>query len=236
MRGLAELPRAWWSIALPGYREHSGGHFTYSRFTFDRLPPVRRQLDSEFQWLVREPAVSHSLAEVERRPSRPATADQLELLLAGHSVALPGSFMTFVASEEPRARVRSCTDCYLDLADFAVPVSSGGSLIHLLSDSQWGLHWLLYTGADGSEALVVTDRPFGFDLSDEDDEEVERVFDPGCGQVEVCAESFSEFVYRFWIENEIWFRLTGRATGEPPLTDEQHRYAEHYSRPQSAPG
>jgi hypothetical protein len=40
----------------------------------------------------------------------------------------------------------------------------------------------------------------------------------------VVAESFNEFIYRFWIENEIWFALNDGK----PLTDEQRRYAEHY--------
>jgi hypothetical protein len=25
--------------------------------------------------------------------------------------------------------------------------------------------------------------------------------------LEICADSFTEFLYRFWIENEIWYRL-----------------------------
>ena len=41
----------------------------------------------------------------------------------------------------------------------------------------------------------------------------------------LCADSFSEFLYRFWIENEIWYDLS-----DPPseLTTEQQRYVEHY--------
>ena len=33
----------------------------------------------------------------------------------------------------------------------------------------------------------------------------------------------SEFIYRFWIENEIWY---GRRSGK--LSPDQRRYAEHY--------
>jgi hypothetical protein len=42
-----------------------------------------------------------------------------------------------------------------------------------------------------------------------------------------CVASFSEFLYRFWIENEIWFAL---ALEKWPLTSEQEGYANHYRR------
>ena len=35
---------------------------------------------------------------------------------------LPPAFVGFMGSDEPRARIRSCNDCYLDLGDFAAPV------------------------------------------------------------------------------------------------------------------
>ena len=86
------------------------------------------------------------------------------------------------------------------------------------------LHWLLYVGADGSEAVVVTDAPIGFDGGS-----TPHAFDAR-SDASVCEESFSEFLYRFWIENEVWLALLGP---EPrrALTDEQRRYIEHYVRP-----
>jgi hypothetical protein len=122
--------------------------------------------------------------------------------------------------------VRSCTACYLDLGDIAVDVAGEGWLIHFLSDQQWALHWLLYAGSDGSEAVVVTDSPFGFEDAEP------RISSAAVVDGGVCAPSFSEFLYRFWIENEIWFRVVEPDPGEPPeppLTDEQRRYAEHYT-------
>ena len=41
----------------------------------------------------------------------------------------------------------------------------------------------------------------------------------------VCAASFSDFIYRLWIENEIWFRLQLESR---PLTEEQERYVGFY--------
>jgi hypothetical protein len=228
---LADLQRVWLSSELPGYREHPTDYATYSGFAFDELPPIERSLDDELRWLLREPTVQRSLARADQVATRPATLAQLMLLLGGHSTgALPRSFTRFIESDEPRARIRSCTNCYLDLADFAIPVSDGGWLIHFLSDSQWVLHWLLYSGPDGSDAVAVTDSALGFELGDDEDGTV-RVFDPSTSTAAVCADSFSEFLYRFWIENEIWFNLADPDRSEPrPLSDEQRRYAEHYGQ------
>jgi hypothetical protein len=227
---LPDLPRSWPSVELPGYREHPTDHATYSGFADDELPPIERQLDDELRWLLQEPPVRASLADVDEAACTPATAEHLDRV-AGAEIVLPRSFVCFVGSDEPRARVRSCTDCYLDLADFAVPVPGGGSLVHFLSDSQWVLHWLLYVGPDGSEAVVATDHPLGFESEGNEELETLRVFDPASGDAAVCTESFSEFLYRFWIENEIWFSLADLDNEPGVLTPEQQRYAEHYARP-----
>jgi hypothetical protein len=156
-----------------------------------------------------------------------------------HQSRWPPAFLTFVRSSEPRTRIRSSTACYLDLADFPVSVDSHAWLIHFLSDQQWVGHWHLYLDADGSEAVVWTYPPYGFELG-EPDEEPEwasdfdprrsGVFDFGASASLVCANSFSEFLYRFWIENEISYALDegGHQVTRHGLTDEQRRYAEHY--------
>ena len=225
---LDSLPRVWWAFDLPGFRE-SNRLATYSESGYDRLPPIVRALDDDLRWLRAQPPVGESLAESPRSPdpARPATAEALNDLLGGRQVTLPPSFVTFVSDPEPRRRVRSCTACHLDLADTAVDVPDEGLLIHFLSDQQWVLHWLLCVGRDGSEAVVVTESALGFDL----DEPAAVSIDPGELDGGVCAASFAEFLYRFWIENEIWFRLAAADADGPrgdPLTDEQRRYAEHY--------
>jgi len=230
MLALAELQRVWPSVELPGYREHPTEHATYSHFAFDALPPIRRTLDDELLWLLDEPDSRASLAQFEDAATRPASRTNLELLLADRQIAIPHSFTSFIASDELRSHVRSCTDCYLDLGDFPVPVAGGGLLVHFLSDSQWALHWLIFAGTNGREAVVVTDAPLGFELGeDEDERETVRTFDPSRGNAGVCAETFSEFLYRFWIENEIWFKLADPDAKPEPLSDEQRRYVEHYS-------
>ena len=40
-----------------------------------------------------------------------------------------------------------------------------------------------------------------------------------------CASSFSEFLYRFWIENEIWFAIED---DKRPLKTLELQYVNHY--------
>jgi hypothetical protein len=222
---LAQLPRVWWATDLPGYREHPTPFSTYSPFPYSGLPPIERDLDDEWRWLLAEPRVAGSLGYVaagDPMPERAATAAELGALLGDRAPQPSRAFRAFVGDGEPRTRVRSCTASYLDLGQFAVDVAGGGSLIHFLSDQQWVLHWLLYVGTDGSEAVVVTETAFGFEA----DGESFDTWDPADGGLSVCAGSFSEFMYRFWIENEIWFRVS--RDGRDELTEEQRRYATHY--------
>jgi hypothetical protein len=202
------------------------------------LPPIERELDDGLSWLLAEPPVEHSLAGghvYEGEPVGPASGAQLDALIDDLDVRLPPAFEKFIRVPEPRSRVRSCTACYLDLADFPVKVEDGGWLLHFLSDQQWVNHWLLYVHRDGGEAVVSTYPPYGFRLkSPEEEPDWASDFDPakshqfrhGASESMVCADSFSEFLYRFWIENEIWFALSEHRD----LTHEQRRYAEHYHR------
>ncbi len=220
MQPLADLPRAWPATPLPGYNDRGDLlAATYANLPFDWLPPIERDLDSEIRWLLREPPVDESLAGR-------ATQAELDALLSGKPIVLPPSFASFFASGEPRTRVRSCTDCYLEFPDFVVSFGEGW-LINFLADSQSVLFWLLYTGSDG-EAVVATEYPPGFEWGDKDAEEKQRDLSRLASDAFVCADSFSEFLYRFWIENEIFFRLAGRDAQRSSLTDEQRRYAEHY--------
>jgi hypothetical protein len=228
VRVLPATERCWLSVELPGYREHPAPA-TYSQFPADELPPIEHRLDDGLGWLLALPPVAGSLADRrpgDPEPTRPANRDELSRLSVV-TASLPGSFVAFMASDGPRRRIRSATACYLDLADRATPVAGGGTLIHFLSDQQWALHWLLFVGPDGSEAVLGTDQPIGFLDPGEPYAPLER-FDPASPLGCICAESFTEFLYRYWIENEIWFRLAAPGGERLPLSAEMLAYVEHY--------
>jgi hypothetical protein len=217
---LDDLPRVWWSVDLPGYREHPRRPATYSPFEASELPAIERVLDDHLLWLADEQPVEQSIGAEQPGRATEATAGNLTRLLAGAPLALPSAFQSLIAERALQDRVRSCTDCYLDLGEYVVSAGAEGTLIHFLSDSQWVLHWLLYVDSE-DEAVVVTQTALGLF----DDSPTPTVFDPARTAAAVCADTFNEFLWRFWIENEIWWSLAHTTT---PLTPEQQRYLAHY--------
>jgi hypothetical protein len=151
--------------------------------------------------------VNGSLAELggpsDPKPHRPVDAENLTLLTTGRDIAVPAAFSQFTTDPSLRKRLRSATACYLDLGDSLVVVEGGGALIHFLSDQQWVLHWSLFVGPGPSGCVIATSEPLGF----MDDGIEHFAFSPGSDDAVICAASFSEFIYRFWVENEIWFAL-----------------------------
>jgi hypothetical protein len=146
------------------------------------------------------------------------------LAAVASSVALPPAFRRFIEDLEPRRHIRSATACYLDLGQFAVQVGTEGTLVHFLSDQQWVLHWLLYLGPGGSEAVVVTPDALGFD--DGESPPIRQLGEADLPRLlAVCALSFEEFLYRFWAMNEIFFRVAVDKVPVGSLPEELRSYA-----------
>jgi hypothetical protein len=86
-------------------------------------------------------------------------------------------------------------------------------LLYFLSDQQWCRHWLIFIDAQGDEAVLTSTAPIGFDLPSNWGDEYGEVAVPdvipldGSFDVELCADSFAEFLYRYWVENELYFGL-----------------------------
>jgi hypothetical protein len=223
MPPLPDLRRAWFAVGIPGYRE-AGAFQPYGEFPIERLPPIERDLDNNLQWLAREPPVS-DWAIFNKEAVRDFDVHRTAIWSA-RSTNIPAAFDAFLSAPEIGRRVRSFTGCYIDFGWRIVPASDGGTLIHFLSDQQWVAHWSLYVGPDGSEAVVASLVPYGFadPAVDKDQSAAVATFDVTNAHALVCAESFNEFLYRYWIENEICFRLQ-----EGGLNEEQQRYLDHAS-------
>lgn len=220
------LPRSWPFSELPGYREPSESA-TYSGFSYEALPPVT--VDEQFAWLQNEPVQQ----EDSLRDADGTVAENLQKIKAAAGFTLPPAFVTFLRSPDLQARVRSCTACYLELPTSIVPTVGveEGHLIHFLSDQQWCLHWSLYLSATGEQCVICSEEAYGFEADDQDSpdnpsKEQTQAIDLIKEGVAFCAPSFSEFLYRFWIENEIWCSLNEGA----PLTPVQQSYVDHYTR------
>jgi hypothetical protein len=152
--------------------------------------------------------------------THPLTLERLEEIADG--LPLPAALRVFAARPDLQRRVRSATGCYLDLGALRARTSvSDGYLVHLLSDQQWCLHWLLYLDARGNEGVVATALPVGFDILPDDGWDLPPEVLPldGSAPLDLCAGSFSEFLYRFWLENELFFALQSEGPLSPQLQD-----------------
>jgi hypothetical protein len=132
-------------------------------------------------------------------------------------------------STDLHRRIRSCTDCYLDIGDFAVKTIGAvdGYLFHFLSDSQWVGHWYVHVDQLGNHFVAASIEPFGFEQNQDAGSSGNRSIDMASEEIWYCAPSFSEFIYRFWLENEIWFDLMDK---QPELSPDESEYLQWYAR------
>jgi hypothetical protein len=225
----ALLPRRWLHIDLPGYRELEGIHATYYGFPYDELPPIPLELDDNCDWLLSlAQPLDDGLPQSERELEPSLVRDY-----AFHaSVKLPKSFERFMSIRDLQSRVRSCTDCYLDPGERIVATvgTIRGHLIHFLSDSQSCAHWYVHILSNGGTAVLESADYYGLRI-----ENSGWIENPACRLEKIdlttqdfvcCASSFSEFLYRFWIENEIWFASHEKT--RRPMTELELRYVRHY--------
>ena len=225
----------WWSFDLGQYRPCDG---TYCYYEYDSLPPISEdQFNGSLQWLAQageadEPGM-HLSPEDEGLPARlsalTASAQQLDL-------TLPQAFLHLMASPALRDRIPSCTACYFDLSKKIVPCpgSEEGYIIRFLNDQQDVLSWYLYLTTRGEHCVLVS--PYQLDKAaeeeadePEDDEEsgplTEQQRRSIIANTLVCAPTFEAFIYRFWIENVLWFNQN---EAEGSLTEAQQQYLAHY--------
>jgi hypothetical protein len=231
------FPCHWWGISLEavGLGEVRPDVGTYGRYDFERLPPLPFPLTGDFGWLAAAPAHRHSIG----KKYAAETAEGMKLLRAsseGLGLRLPDAFTKFMETPALQDRIRSNTDCYLDLCP--EPICSplgGGWLIHFLADSQGCLFWYLYLTEGGSDHAVVSSPDYistelewsEDDETDSEDEEWEEE-EPDAAAIRFCAESFEAFLCRFWLENEIWFAHWRKT----PMPDAGRQYIEQYRRGQ----
>jgi hypothetical protein len=188
---------------------------TYCFIPYETLPPLDMKLfQGKFQWLF---ALENNLQEEGILPEDPnilaANLNHITSLTEQNSLKLPDSFMTFLVSPHLQNRVPSCTACYLDLSDRIIksPVEDeDGFLIRFLNDQQTVLAWYLYLNRRGEHCILVASPEF---LEEADGETLPR-------DIFYCAPTFESFIYRFWIENSIWFALRDNY----PLTKDQQEY------------
>ena len=221
------MKTGWWSFELPRYRPHPR-RSTYSLFSYEDLPPISEKLDDNFEWLWSQPIKKRSLLEGCASDGSTPDLSKLAEIAAEIPVRLPSPFTVFMDSTKLHHRIRSCTDCYLELPEYVVETKGRieGYLIHFLSDSQWVGHWYIHVDHDGHHFVVTSRNAYGFLCGDEYGSMGAKKIDLEVEDIWLCAPSFTEFIYRFWLENEIWYSLT---LDKRPLTQIEQVYVDGYS-------
>jgi hypothetical protein len=217
-------------IDLPGYRE-TPEHSTYAASKIEDLPPIPIELDDACAWLMSNGTI-HEKDGLHRYEFDLQPAIIVEIARE-KGLDLPLSFIRFMSSPELQSRVRSCTACYLDPGERIVPTIGGieGSLVHFLSDSQSCAHWYVHILPNGEHSVLESEdlycyKPENSTWKENPSCQLERIDLRGLGFA-YCAPSFQEFLYRFWIENEIWYALLDDESRRPLNTLEQ-TYVSHY--------
>ncbi|MGO9110062.1 MAG: hypothetical protein ACLP9L_12590 [Thermoguttaceae bacterium] len=198
------FPCYWWGISLEktGLGDVRPDMGTYGRYDYTPLPPLPIDLHGNFDWLLTAPEDKRNNIGTEKAAENARSLISLRHASKRISLPLPEAFMTFMAKPSLHRRVRSNTDCYLDLCPGLVrPPVGGGYLVRFLADSQGCLFWYLYLTPDGSAHAVVCSP----DLYGIEAELWPGMEEPDPAEIVFVEESFERFLCRFWLENEIWF-------------------------------
>jgi len=200
--------KAWWSFDLGKYRPCES---TYQRYDYDSIPPLdEKRFDGTFSFL----AKGKKNAAAEKRVAQVAKA------LREVGLELPEACTRFMSDPGLQGQINSCTACEFDLGEAPIPskVVKGAYTVRFLRDQQDCLLWYLFLAPDGSARVIVSPIPF-------DDPDVDEEADVVIANTWECAPHFEHFIYRFWIENEIWDALNSK---NPKLDAAQQRYVDHY--------
>lgn len=252
----------WYGSELPGYRACDGTYcfFPYADLppldtpseTLDWLGTLDDATDQQMQVHRDRPKAPGQLQEIE------AAAGRLGLSLPEPFVRLMAS-----PELENRLPSGTACYFELAKAIVPFPGSQDGFIIRFLNDQQNVLTWYLYLTRDGTSAVIVTpywleelagvqgDQAPGTTMTatmgegpdavsweiksgpqysaTADPQAMERVV----ASTYVCGPSFVSFLYRYWLENTIFFKLD-EADGEARLTEDERRYLAHYHQSRTA--
>jgi hypothetical protein len=139
----------WWGTDLGEVRHRGAIIPPYGCYDFSDLPAIPYRLSGSFDWLSDARPQSRNIGE--QRSKENATAFvQLQSICELKSILLPAAFTKLFSTPSLQQRIRSNTDCFLDLCPNIVPSPVGnGYLIRFLADSQGCVFWYVYLSEGG---------------------------------------------------------------------------------------
>ena len=209
-----KLKKVWISIELFGIKEGEG---TYIHEPYKSLPPIEipdRNLDwlnlTEFEVGVNEEGENFAL-ETEERQEFQENWVNIQQQARDLQLTFPDCFLELIESFYLQGSILSCTACYFDLPDriSESPFQPGDYILRFYNDSQYCICWYLYFYQSGDVEVIASsgteDSPF---LEDADKSSIEFAKE----FTYLVSPSFLEFIYRWWLENHIWFKLREQMT------------------------
>jgi hypothetical protein len=245
----------WYGTDLPGYRACDDTYcfFPYADLppvgepseTLDWLGPLDEATDRQMRVHRDRPTKPGGLQEIEAAAERLGLKLPASFLRLMASPALQDCIPSCTANYFELAK-----------AIVPYPGSEDGVIVRFLNEQQNILTWYLYLTRAGASGVIVTpywleelagvpgdDAP-GATMTatwGEGPDAVTREYKSGPLYTEaadpqaiqrvvagthVCGPSFGSFLYRYWLENVLWFKLQD-ASGTQ-LTEEERRYLAHY--------
>lgn len=205
---LTQYELGWWGVEIPEARNCDG---TYQLYRYEDQPPLPVEwFDGSFSWLETAEEPVDSLHNEWKAFCEEARVD-------GYFV--PQAFERLMIDERLQAQIKSCTDnVFLSLADMdrtTPPELPDTLLVPFYADSQYCVVWgLALPKMPGGYVPVLAASPFFF-YPDEEDEEADDSVPV------VAAPNVEAFLYRWWIENEIWYATVWGETLRDLTADEQ---------------
>lgn len=201
----------WMMFGIPGLRPSS---HTYEQTDYNSLPQLP-QITPHLAWLTAlHPKIDKEMCvyrtDEEFRKTYLENRERIISEARVLNLALPDAFVRLTGSFKLQDRIPSCTACYFDLPKKVIesPFRAGDHIVRFLNDQQVCGCWYLYLPVDESPFVISSsgdgDEPF---LDTIDFKKRSDSIDIAKKYSALAAKSFDEFIYRFWIENCIWFHL-----------------------------
>ncbi|RHY47668.1 hypothetical protein DYB38_001855 [Aphanomyces astaci] len=128
---------------------------------------------------------------------------------------LSPEFIRVMTSQELQDRIVSATAAYFSLRDPVYVAEVDMTVMLFYRDQQDCMMW--YLVLDGPLEGHVIASPVHVEEVNVDDEGPAAVVQYWTDNIVVCARSFPEFLYRTWIENQIWFQQNEPTKSPPPF-------------------
>lgn len=203
---------------------------TYSSSVYDLLPPIPK-LAPDCAWLPPlHPTIDAEMEDyrldekAKYEYARQLKTIEREAISLG--IELPSTFLALARSFELQERIPSCTACYFDLPERIIesPFRQGDFILRFLNDQQVCVCWYIYLPTNAPHFVISSSADYDEPFLDSIDFEASPKLVQNCMEsTSIAAKSFDEFIYRFWIENVIWFKLNEKI----PMLELELDYIRH---------